>query len=233
MKNFSNCENDWLETYIKENVEKAIDSKLIQMPPEEELHHEFSPEFEKKMEDLIQQEKKFGFRRKIVRNIKNTAAVLLLFCIVGFGLTMSVEAYRERFVNFIIQPKEQFTEVTIKSNLSNSENPEFIEPSRLPDGYHEIERNQTEEQLKIIYQNYDNNTIIYSQTLLLSGDFIIDTENVLTEQLTVNDLTVYLIYKNDKVRLYWQYGNYLFKLSGPEHLKSNLADTLNSIIYEN
>lgn len=230
MKNFSNCENDWLETYIKENVEKAIDSKLIQMPPEEELHHEFSPEFEKKMEDLIQQEKKFGFRRKIVRNIKNTAAVLLLFCIVGFGLTMSVEAYRERFVNFIIKTSDQCTDITINSNFSIDENQDFTEPSKLPDGYHETDRCRTENQLTITYQDTDDNFILYSQDILLPGNLCIDTEDVIIKQLAIDNLTVYLIYKNDRVRIYWQDEQYLFYLSGPEDLEDELLNIVNSII---
>jgi len=103
-------DDDFLYKYVKSAENIMIDS----LPKEETLSHNFSKRFQKKMNKLIRQERRSPFIKIFVNYSRKVAIIFLIFISIAFATTMSVEAYRVRFFEVVIEVWEEFTSIIFK-----------------------------------------------------------------------------------------------------------------------
>lgn len=115
--------NDEFFYKYMENTENII---IKSLPKEEELTHKFSKRFEKNMDKLIRQEKRTPFIRAFINYSKRVAAIFLIFVIIAFATTMSVEAYRVKFFEIVTEVWEEFTSIIFKSKDHINDNNKLI-----------------------------------------------------------------------------------------------------------
>ena len=104
-------DDDFLYDHM-ENVENII---LENLPKEDDLSHKFSKRFERKMKRLIRQERRTPFTKSFIKYSRKVAIIFLIVISITFTTIMSVEAYRVKFFEVVIEVWEEFTSIIFKS----------------------------------------------------------------------------------------------------------------------
>lgn len=189
---------------------------LEQIPPEHQLQHTFSKDFDRKMKLLIKREKSNPLIKAIVIKSKRIAIIFLLIIIVTFTTIMGVEALRARFFKVIM---EIYRELTSFSFILDGEKSDvkfqMMEPEYIPAGF---SKTDTDKQYTTVYITYTDKAgaeIIFEQNYITSNKVIIDTEDSKTEKLQINGYDVYYISGKGTNQLIWFDSEYAFSLMAP------------------
>lgn len=174
-------------------------------------HITFSAEFERKMQRLINMEKKPYYY--LINTVgKRVACIVIAALIALTSITFGVKAIREAVIDFFVETFEKFSIVGFKDEDIPSQL-DYIEtyytPTYIPEGY-ELE---TDEQLKTnrrIKYVFNNNYISFKQNRISIDDTYIDTEiSEVQEVIVLEHKAIYL--KKDKIMmLYWNDINYSY-----------------------
>lgn len=200
-----------------EKFKKALYDALIpeyvdMLPSCDEVEHEFSPQFEKKMNKLIKRRNKPYY--KIINTIgKRVACVAVVIIVVSSITVMSVDALRNAVADFFISIYETFS--TVQSTKDNNA------PSTIEDIY-EITYNLTDFTLE--YEDYteysrnttyvrDNIIIDYKQYTKEMYDENINTENAEITFIDINGYeAIYFIDNHNYSNIVWDNGDYIITL---------------------
>ncbi len=188
---------------------------LNQIPPEKELDHKFSQRFNRKMKALLKYEQRTPTMRRFMRQMKTAVAMLLIVLTLSFGTVMSVEAYRIRFFEFVVEIWEEFTSIVTQSDHNADQDTLIpVSPSYVPEGYSILEEIQEKYENIIIYANENGTEIYYSQELLTQGEVILDSENTEIKKVLIDSQEIYLISDEGVTQLYWHDKNSSYSLIG-------------------
>ena len=184
--------DEWLYNHMP-----VVDSAIIkELESKCDTIYSFSKKFEKRMQRLIWKEAHPWIN--IILSVSKRAAIFLI-CIVSalFVVTMSVEAYRNKFFETIKTILEDsisyfyFSDVEIQEFLDK-------EPEYIPKGYKDIHRISTNKLLSITYENSLGEQIVYDQMLIEDGaNIIVDSEYDNQELIIVNGVAVTLFLYHD------------------------------------
>ncbi|MDR1158953.1 MAG: DUF4367 domain-containing protein [Oscillospiraceae bacterium] len=117
-------------------AEEVLEQRLKEWEALDTEEHVFSPEFERKMRRLLKGRTRQVRVQKARRFFSRAAAVLVIFMVVGFALTMSVSAIRVQVLNTIIEYGETFFGVHFGGTADeNSESDAYVYPEYVPVGY--------------------------------------------------------------------------------------------------
>lgn len=196
-----------IDIYIKEYVDN--------LPEEDSEFDGFSGEFEKKMQNLIKQQKRFYYA--YINSVgKRVACIILIICISMFATVFSVKALREPFINFIVETYNKFTSIFIEENVNNSDdiNFEVITPQFIPEDFKSNAPSQTGTGYMCMYTNSEGDYFIYTQDLYHGWQSIVDTENVTYEKLYMNSLEA-IYYENKGINsIVFNNEKYIYRISG-------------------
>lgn len=171
----------------------------------------FSEEFERKMEELIQQVKdgtvppakvSMGWRY-YVRN--GVAAVLLCFLLACVTMPEAVLAGYQKLVEVIETVVIEYTEYRYQSNEAADSEFKLITLNYLPEGMQQTSYRETESSMHILFQN-ENSYFEFEQRLLTIENgmtYIIDTEDVQLEVRYIGTEEVQLILKDGVYSYLW------------------------------
>lgn len=107
---------------------------LSAVPPPEECRHDFSPEFEEKMERLFRAERRRGRFRSVARG----AAAILLAVLIGAGVWLASDSRaRASFVNWVREVYETYVVYRFTGEAPAETLPEY-RLGWLPEGYEEV-----------------------------------------------------------------------------------------------
>ena len=221
-------ENEKNQKRLECLIEEAFDDMEIEEKIEEQKF-EFSDEHNKKIKEILHREQT---RRTIKRynNYLKKGVAILIIAFMGIGvLTFSVEAYRVKFLNFIIEYTDRYTEIRYNENISKESDSKGNESEENNVKENNIENNEIE--LNYIPQNFVlkrkkiNDTSIYmefensKESFILSakekvGIVHIDTENAEVENLNINDKQYMLVEKDGRISVHWTTDNMIYLLSG-------------------
>ncbi len=136
---------------------------------------------------------------------------------IGFAITFTtVEAFKITVINFIIEQKEKFSEISLSENNNISVPTELNEkyyPHYLPEGYEIKSTFITDSGAEISYINKNNEKINYCY---FDKDAIagIDTENRIETSVLINGLKGSIFSKNGHNILVFKLDEYLFVIEG-------------------
>ena len=225
-----------LDHIIKQAVEQYQENWVRELPSEQELGKKYrlTKEFRRKMEKLIQKEKR-PFYRMFNTAGKRVAVILTTFLVAAAALCMSVEAIRTPIVRFFVETFEKYSIITTTGEGSEAGKTRIereYELGELPQGY-ELVESQTSELAAIKeYRNGENGLLLLDQSPWTVIEDMADTESARTEEVEVSGNPGTYIEKNGRVNLVWAQEGYRFLLTaegiGKEELM-RLAETLRPI----
>ena len=219
-------DDDFLYKYVKSAENIMIDS----LPKEEALFHNFSKGFQKKMNKLIRQERRSPFIKTFVNYSRKVAIIFLIFISIAFATTMSVEAYRVRFFEVVIEVWEEFTSI-IFNDKQNIDDGKLIpvNPTYIPDNFKIIEHEINSYEQFIYWQNDNGIEIMFEQAKITANSIITDTEGIDIEELLIGEQKIIYFTNKNINQIYWNDSNYIYTIIS-EYDKNELLNMVESII---
>jgi len=219
-------DDDFLYKYIKSAENIMIDS----LPKEEALSHNFSKRFQKKMNKLIREERRSPFIKTFVNYSRKVAIIFLIFISIAFATTMSVEAYRVRFFEVVIEVWEEFTSIIFKEKQNIDDGKLIpVNPTYIPDNFKIIEHEINSYEQFIYWQNDNGIEIMFEQAKITANSIITDTEGIDIEELLIGEQKIIYFTNKNVNQIYWNDSNYIYAIIS-EYDKNELLKMVESII---
>ncbi len=191
--------------------------------------YQFSEKFEKKMKRVIWKESHMWLK-DFYRFVRRAAIFVICIIAALFILTMSVDAYRDKFFRTV----KEIWEDSIMYRYFTDENKPGVgakEPSYIPEGYQEVERVVSDELLSIVYENESGNQIFWDCMLIIDEDYnILDSEYDDETVVKVNgENLVISLYSEGYATAYYEYNEYVFILNASNLDKEEICNMFISI----
>lgn len=140
--------------------------------------------------------------RKIIRMTSKVAVAVMVFFGVAATTIMSVDAFRNPVLNYLLELQSKYTSIQFSDNVEPSLPDNGVFTSHMPTGYEEIAREDTGGGFyHCIYQNDEGYIIKYS-TKPANGEFRFDTENAETEAINIHIYEGFIVYK-EGIQIIW------------------------------
>lgn len=195
---------------LKNAFREAASYEFREIPRDDsQIQHEFSPEFEQKIEKLIHKEKTFFWH--FVNTASKRVAVIVAIFVMLFTTACSVEAIREPIVRFLIEVYETFTEYRFEGDTAESITKEY-RLSIIPDGFTQTDYTKDEIGITTTYENEVGDLIRFAQLITNDTNLSIDTEKGETRILDIVGREVHLYQREDLTYAMWIENTYLFEL---------------------
>lgn len=187
----------------------VIAEEFEDVPDESEIEVEFSDEFNRKMQELIdsiganngQQPKN---DRKSRLNIKGLIALAAALAVLLAGL-MSVNATGNPIVNFIVKTYEDFKEILFAGDGA-AEIDHVYAFTEVPEGFTETERVLNDDMSFVRYENSDTGAVIeLSQTVADDAAFALDSQNGVVKEANVDgdEIKIYCAKSQNLYNAFW------------------------------
>ncbi len=190
-----------------ENTAKEADD-IIEKSKDLEFPEELDNWFSEYLGEAIKKDKKNKFKSRFSSTFKRAAIFLIILGLGAFATTMSVEAYRIRFLNLVTEVTERYTSISIErepeegTNKNDVLGDSYFYPGYIPVGYKQSDA-QSYGELRVIYfENENGDKIEFLQTEL-DSNFQVDTEGATTEDITINESKGMLVEKENVRTLLW------------------------------
>lgn len=195
---------------LKNAFREAASYEFREIPRDDsQIQHEFSPEFERKIEKLIRKEKKFLWH--FVNTASKRVAVIAAVFVMLLTTACSVEAIREPIVRFLIEVYESFTEYTFEGDKSDTITKEY-QMSTVPEGFTQTDYFKEDAVIITTYENSDGDMIRFSQSITTDTNLFIDNESSVTKIIDVSGREVHLYIQDGLTSAIWLEDTYLFKV---------------------
>lgn len=174
---------------------------------------EVSEELDKRVYKSIQEienNRKSKFKKtydKMLRTKAHKAAAIFIILAVSMAvLTVTVEAFRVRVFNMILEQREKYLEIRLDEEDTGGVNEEnlgaYYVPEYIPEGYSIDSVDEYGEIKVIIYSNADNDTIIFNQASN-NTKHQFDSENAKKEEININEQKGILLLKQKEATVFW------------------------------
>lgn len=219
------------DAYLYRHMPAAEMILMNRIPPEEELDHQFSRRFCRKMKALLKYERRTPRERAVYRGMKLAFATLAVILLIVFGSAMTVKAYRFRFVEFIVEVFEDLTSYSVQEEKPDGEAVDLVEPQNVAKEYAIVNRIVDSRGFFIEYENENGERVIYRQEILSLFSRFWDTETCVRSEIYIGKQKVDIIEENDMWVVYWDDENYAYSITGAKKIAlDELLDMARSII---
>ena len=176
-----------------------------------------SEQFREKVRSLTERANRMEKRQKMIKFLKQATAVFLIMVSVSFAACMSVEATREKIIEFIRKIHADWTEY--KYDLKEGTVAEFvlIEPEYLPEGYREYDREDMGDVVHIYYQNGKqgiDTEIIYEESTAEGLTVGLDTEGAIIRTKDIDGENVEYFVNKEMGYVYWTDADTYYNIIG-------------------
>lgn len=193
----------------------------------------FSSELDEKIKSIINQynrkESLKKFRGISAKLLKSAAVVFFILFIGSSILLFSVEAFRVKAINFIMEIKKEYTEIRTKSPGEDAALKEIYLPDYIPEGF-EISKTEVFSASKIIHYSNDKGQVIaFAQYNNENASLRIDTEEAKVEKIVINGSEGLLVEKEQLITILWHNDNFSFYLKSKtdKDLLIKIAESIN------
>lgn len=160
-------------------------------------------------------------RKKWLRKIKSYSSRAAIFILVLIGaftaVTMSVEAFRIRILNYFMEENESYTEFRVDEVADGQSIPQldidqYYYPTHLPEGFN---YDSSQAAGDVVILSFSNSGAIMVFTQGSTGTiYHVDTEDAETKEVPIGNTSGYLIEKNDGITLFWNDEDTDFMING-------------------
>lgn len=187
----------------------------------------YPPELDSRIRRLISiYNVKESFRRlrETTARIFPKVAIFFFAFFIGFAIMVtSVEAFRVKVLNFIIDVGKEYTSIDLKEKKQDIPREDTLEmspewkgvntPSYIPEGF-EISKMESLSFTKIVnYINDNGQLIVFQQYDGENTNLRIDTESSVMEKILINDIEGFIVKKDDRTTIIWHNNNLSFSLA--------------------
>lgn len=179
----------------------------------EEIDYNFSEKYIKSKEKLI---KKLGRPYwKYVNTVAKKAAIIIVALIIAFSSLMTVDAIREKTVDFLYKIYDYFCEVTSNKTDFNILIKKYYSLPNIPTDFNLISSSkESERRLYMLWMDNENYYITFTQSVFSDTNKFSSEEGELYE--TIINATPCLVFKDqDLYYCYWEFDGYRFELVYP------------------
>lgn len=188
-------------TNINESLDKNK-NKIDNIQASENLHQWFS----KVLHEHESQEKRKSWRIRLRKIMTRAALVVLILLASSIVVTVSVEAYRVKLLNFFMEMNEKYTSFEIKDKPRDvtkiPDDWDQYYPSYVPTGFTLAELESFGGIEILHFKNRAGETIKLTQAPI-GSNFQIDTENSKTTEVEINGFKGVIIEKENQNGLFW------------------------------
>lgn len=213
---------------LEESI-KMFGDQYIDIPEEAwSFTHEFSPKFEKRMQKLIRQQRRFYYPlvKTPIRRLVTIAVTVIIALSV---LTMSVGALRNAFFQFLTEVFSTHTiVVSSETDGSPTDFRDVYEPTELPDQFELVEKNDSSINIPFLFLYFtkDDSYILFRQWLKSRYDIAINTEQDKAEPIEINGFEGFILNMDEDRLITWDNGDYIFEIV------SNISDSVLILVAE-
>ena len=198
---------------VREAFREAMAKDYADVPPENEINHEFSPEFYAKMDALIEEQRRGSWRllNRQTRRALIVAAILTLSLL----LTACSPKLREAFVELVVTVYESFAEFKSDSNKTalQTEIEVIYELNLGPEGFEMISREWIAPHvIRSIFENRDGHRIIITQSTMAVYAGASDTEYSNSSSKIINGIDVFIVYATEFSSAQMHFDGYYFRI---------------------
>lgn len=175
---------------------------------------EFSKEHEAAMQKIFRKERKKLFYKKIPKYSKRAAVFLLAVIIMSGIAVFSVEAWRIKVMNFVIEMSQTHSEINFGENSTKGDSyiSDEITLGYIPEGF-KLEKKDIKNNMVTLVFKGEDEYFIFSMNKI-AGSMGIDTENASVKKTTINGQEA-LFSSNINVNiLVWHDEKFSYTLSG-------------------
>ncbi len=174
--------NQILDEIIDDAANAAAEDIGNQMKnPQEEI--EFSERHEKIMQQLFQKERKKARKKKWISYTKRAACFLLALVVISGITIFSVDAWRVKFLNFVLEGGEPNSNYNFNEG-GNAYSDGEITLGYLPEGFELVENVSSRENISLTFAKGDWYFTFKVSSIDINSS--IDTEDGNTERITIN-----------------------------------------------
>ena len=205
-------ENKYDELLIQ-GLTKLMDLEFSHFSKEEDLNYEFSNEYIKYKEKLI---KNLGNSYwKFVNTVAKKVAVIIISLIIAFSSLLTVDAFREKVVDFIYKVYVSYTELLYKNNNQNMFIEKYYSSHYIPNNYSIVALNiDSVERMYVLWINKNGSYISLTQNVF-SGSNQFNSEHGELSEIIVNNTPCLTCKTNTDYFCYWEFDGYRFELIYP------------------
>lgn len=190
--------------------------------------HEFSVEFEKKMQKLIKRRNKPYY--KIINTVGKRVACIVVIVLLASSVTvLSVDALRNTVADFFVSTYEKFSSIQpVEDDIAPSTIKDIYEITYDLKEYEIYYEDNTEYRRNITYVNNDIE-IKFSQCTKDMYDQNVNTEDAEISTISINDKEAVIFLDNQNYyHLIWDNGDYILSV-GSNISKNTLIDIAESV----
>lgn len=222
-------DDDFLYQHMPEAEEKWIDT----IDQAAKITPSYSARFRRKVRQLTKDSKRTRASRIRIHAMRQAAAVLAIIILTAFIGCMSVEATRVKFFELIKKIEKEYTDYMYDSKDGSISEDDFvfIEPTYIPEGYKEYERD--EEFAYIEYRDKENKEetrITYEEMLADGLTVSLDTEGATVKKDIIAGTSVEYFENKGISFVYWTDENTYYELLGYNLKMSEVKKIAKSII---
>lgn len=178
----------------------------------EEIDYNFSEKYIKSKEKLI---KKLGHSYwKYVNTVAKKAAVIIVALIIAFSSLLTVDAFRERVVDFAYKIYNTFSEIIRYDSEKEINLDRLYKPRNINATYNKETKLYSPGLWFVIWSNEDNITISFKQNDISIGTQF-NTEHGTLNETIINDTPCLTCKTNTDYFCYWEFDGYRFELIYP------------------
>ena len=174
---------------------------------------EFSKKHEEVMKKIFKKERNKLLYKKILKYSKSVA-IFFLVLVIASGITIfSVEAWRIKLMNFIIDTKQTHSDINFsEDNNGDTYTSDEISLGYIPEGF-KLEKSDVRKTRVYLMFKGEDRYFAFSMNDI-NGSMGIDTENASVKKIMINGQEA-IYSSNDNVNiLVWHDENFSYKLSG-------------------
>lgn len=214
------------EDMLKEFEEWENNATAIKIPEELET------KILKSAKCFNEKQKRIKRKSSLIKLTKTAAIVMLIISVTFSTLVISVEAFRERVVDFLFEDKGTHMEVIPTEADENTLEMKNDVPADgqgvfylryIPEGYKIVETKIAGSKKIITFQDNAQITLIFTQEPWDNGRLSIDNEDIESGQLQINGKSAFWTSKNNELILMWSKSNYRFVLYGEIELEEMIS----------
>ncbi len=220
------------DDFLYKHMRTFENTMLDALPKENELHHDFSKRYKRKICLLLKIQRRSSFTNQLIKFSKNVAVIFIVVISIAFTSVMSVEAYRVRFFDKVTEIWNEFTSIIFQSEENNSESLVPVELGYIPIGFKITEEKVYPYEYYLYLANEPGTEIMFEQVPINANAFIVDTENIVTESIVIANQEVTYFINKEVHQFYWNDDKYVYTVLS-EYDKNELIKIIENILEKN
>lgn len=149
--------------------------------------------------------------------IRKVAIIFLVLAISMTLLTVSVDAFRVRVFNLIIEANEKYLSIKAEEDVRDKNDSYddikgYYAPSYIPEGFVLDSVENFGGSTTMIFINIKNQRILFDQSPI-GTSFQIDSEDAIIDEITINDVQGIAIIKEESNKIFWSNKDFNFYIS--------------------